>query len=61
MPAAYEKIRDSYIAAGKPASLAKRLAAMTYNARRKAGEAPVTGNMESEGPLARIARGKKSG
>ena len=42
MPAQYEAIRDSYVAAGKPLSLAKKLAAMTYNAHRKPGVAPVT-------------------
>ena len=46
MPKMYEEIRDSYIAAGKPVSLAKKLAAMTYNARRKAGTPPVTGNSD---------------
>ena len=54
MPAAYEHIRDSYVAAGKPLSLAKRLAAMTYNAHRKPGVAPVTGR--SEGTLERVAK-----
>lgn len=43
MPAKYEHIRDSYEAAGKSAKEAKRLAAMTYNAQRKPGQAPVTG------------------
>jgi hypothetical protein len=43
MPAQYEHIRDSYIAAGKSAKEAKKLAAMTYNAHRKPGVAPVTG------------------
>lgn len=33
MPAQYEKIRDSYIKAGKPVAEAKKLAAMTYNSR----------------------------
>ena len=51
MPARYEAIRDSYISAGKPVSLAKKLAAMTFNATRKKGEAPVTGR--SEGKLER--------
>ena len=46
MPAKYERIRNSYVAAGKPLSLAKKLAAMTYNAQRKKGEAPVTGRPE---------------
>ena len=57
MPAQYERIRDSYIAAGKPVSLAKKLAAMTYNAHRKPGVAPVTGS--SEGSLQkRLSRAK---
>ena len=55
MPAKYERIRDAYIAAGKPESLAKKLAAMTYNAQRKKGQAPVT---SSEGVLERITRRK---
>jgi len=46
VPARYEAIRDSYEAAGKPVSLAKKLAAMTFNATRKKGEAPVTGRAE---------------
>ena len=41
MPAQYEHIRDSYVKAGKPMKTAKKLAAMTYNAHRKAGQAPV--------------------
>lgn len=54
MPAKYERIRDSYVVAGKPLSLAKRLAAMTYNAHRKKGEAPVTGRRE--GVLERVSK-----
>ena len=57
MPAQYEKIRDSYVARGKPLSLAKKLAAMTYNAHRKPGIAPVTGR--SEGPLQKRLSRKK--
>ena len=56
MPAQYEHIRDSYVAAGKPLSLAKRLAAMTYNAHRKPGVAPVTGR--AEGSLERVAKSR---
>lgn len=41
MPAQYEHIRDSYVKAGKPLKTAKKLAAMTYNAHRPAGVAPV--------------------
>lgn len=53
MPAQYEHIRDSYEAAGKSAKEAKRLAAMTYNAHRKPGQAPVTGK-----PLGEALAGK---
>lgn len=35
MPVMYEKIRDSYVKQGKSYDEAQRLAAMTYNARRK--------------------------
>jgi len=41
MPAQYEHIRDSYLKAGKPLAVAKKLAAMTFNAHRKMGVAPV--------------------
>jgi hypothetical protein len=41
MPAQYEHIRDSYIARGKSPKVAKKLAAMTYNAHRPKGAAPV--------------------
>ena len=53
MPAKYEHIRDSYEAAGKSAKEAKKLAAMTYNAQRKPGTAPVTGK-----PLGEVLGGK---
>ena len=56
MPAKYEAIRDSYVSAGKPLSLAKKLAAMTYNAQRKPGQAPVSGR--AEGRLEGIAKRK---
>lgn len=49
MPKQYEDIRDRYEAAGKPAKVAKKLAAMTYNAHRKPGQAPVTGHAEKLG------------
>lgn len=42
MPLKYEKIRDSYEKKGVPEKKAKKLAAMTYNATRKPGQAPVT-------------------
>ena len=42
MPKQYEDIRDSYERAGKPVKEAKKLAAMTYNAHRGPGVAPVT-------------------
>ena len=54
MPAQYERIRDSYIASGKPESLAKKLAAMTYNAHRKRGVAPVTRHSDSGGRLQKM-------
>lgn len=50
MPKQYEDIRDSYEARGKSPKVAKRLAAMTYNAHRPAGAAPVTGKAEGEKP-----------
>lgn len=56
MPKQYEHIRDSYIASGKSEKEAKRLAAMTYNAHRKPGQAPVTGRAE---PLGEALGGKK--
>jgi hypothetical protein len=49
MPKQYEEIRDSYIKSGKPVEEAKKLAAMTYNAHRKPGVAPVTGHSEGLG------------
>ena len=54
MPAQYERIRDSYLAAGKPKSLAEKLAAMTYNAHRKRGAPPVTRYSDSAGPLQKM-------
>lgn len=42
MPKQYEDIRDSYERKGVPMKRAKKLAAMTYNAHRKPGVAPVT-------------------
>lgn len=53
MPAQYEKIRNSYEAAGKSVKEAKKLAAMTYNAHRKPGVPPVTGK-----PLGEALGGK---
>jgi len=41
MPAQYEHIRDGYVKAGKSLATAKKLAAMTFNAHRKPGVAPV--------------------
>ena len=48
MPAQYEHIRDSYLASGKSEKEAKKLAAMTYNAHRKPGVAPVTGHSDEK-------------
>lgn len=50
MPKQYEEIRDSYVRRGKSLKEAKKLAAMTYNAHRAAGVAPVTGKAEGEKP-----------
>jgi hypothetical protein len=41
MPEQYERIKESYLKAGKPLATAKKLAAMTFNAHRKPGVAPV--------------------
>lgn len=57
MPRQYEHIRDSYEAAGKSVKEAKKLAAMTYNAHRKPGVAPVTGKAKGE-KLGNILAGK---
>jgi hypothetical protein len=46
MPTKYEHIRDAYIAKGMSEEEAKKLAAMTYNSQRKAGEEPVTRNYD---------------
>lgn len=43
MPKKYEAIRDSLEAKGKPAKVAKRIAAATYNKQRKPNQRPVTG------------------
>ena len=42
MPKAYTKMRDNLKRQGKPAKVAKRIAAATYNKRRKPGQKPVT-------------------
>jgi len=42
MPKKYEAIRDAYESKGVPVKKAKKLAAMTYNSQRKAGQRPVT-------------------
>lgn len=42
MPKQYEAIRDKFIAEGMSAKEAKMRAAKIYNARRKAGQKPVT-------------------
>jgi len=46
MPELYEKIRDALIGRGKFTKEAKRIAAATYNKRRKPGQKPVTGKSE---------------
>lgn len=43
MPERYEKMRDALMARGKSSPEAKRIAAATYNKRRKPREKPVTG------------------
>lgn len=42
MPKQYEDIKASYEKRGKSVKEAEKLAAMTYNAHRKPGTAPVT-------------------
>ena len=56
MPKQYEDIRDSYLKRGKSEKEAKKLAAMTFNAHRKPGVAPVTGHSE---PLGEALGGKR--
>lgn len=46
MPKMYEHIRDALMAKGKGSKEAKRIAAATYNKRRKPGQKPVTGKSE---------------
>jgi len=41
MPPKYERIKESYLRRGKSLKVAKKLAAMTFNAQRKPGEKPV--------------------
>lgn len=61
MPKQYEKIRDSYESRGVPAKRAKKLAAMTYNAHRGPGVAPVTGKSDSSPKLGDELAGAKRG
>ena len=42
MPKAYTKMRDALKRRGKSDKTAKRIAAATYNKRRKPGQKPVT-------------------
>ena len=44
MPKQYEKIKEIYLKAGKPLSVAEKYAAMTYNKNRPKGAKPVTRN-----------------
>lgn len=46
MPAMYEAMRDYLRRKGLSMKEAKRRAAMSYNAHRKPGQAPVTRNYE---------------
>lgn len=50
MPARYEGMRDKFEAQGLSEADAKTKAAKIFNATRKRGEAPVTGNAESAPP-----------
>jgi hypothetical protein len=56
MPAQYERIRDSYLRAGKPKKEAKRLAAMTYNAHRPKGAKPVGPHSDKKGLVQRAMK-----
>jgi len=47
MPAQYEEIKAFYLKSGKPLPIAKKLAAMTFNAHRKPGVAPVGPHSDS--------------
>jgi hypothetical protein len=44
MPKAYTDMRDQFMGAGLSRKAAERKAARIYNAKRKPGQAPVTGN-----------------
>lgn len=56
MPRQYEAIRDSYEKRGVSEKRAKKLAAMTYNAHRPEGAAPVTRNSDKTARKARLDR-----
>jgi len=58
MPKQYEAIRDALIAKGRSVADAKTSAAKIYNARRKPGQAPVTGNYERR-KLGDVVSGKR--
>mgnify|MGYP001577531904 CR=1 FL=1 len=61
MPAQYERIKESYLKRGKSLSLAEKLAAMTYNAHRGAGVAPVTRGEDKQGTLEGVAKRARRG
>ncbi len=46
MPLKYEHMRDKFIAEGLSQAAAKTKAARIYNAKRKAGQKPVTGKAD---------------
>ena len=43
MPKQYERMKDKFVEQGLPEKDAKTKAARIFNARRKPGQAPVTG------------------
>ena len=47
MPEKYLKLRDEFIKKGESTAEAKTRAAKIYNAQRKPGQKPVTGNYEA--------------
>lgn len=59
MPAQYERIKESYLKRGKPLKTAKKLAAMTYNAHRPSGAAPMGPHYDEKHGLIHKASAKK--
>jgi hypothetical protein len=56
MPAAYEKMRDSFLSKGLSSGAAKGKAARIFNANRKPGVRPVTRNYEKQKALSKALR-----